>query len=174
MIQQGQKRIHDPNIQFVQGRYEDLRTELVGRAGLVTIAANTYMMMLNKADRLRTLAVAKKYLTTNGRIYIDIRNGGASSVFERERQLDLPDGQHLKFHIKWKETPGLRIYELTFTKGIQKQRFTFPTATMSFEAARAEFNEAGLEVEDSFGDYDHSPVTDQSVNWFFVLKLATR
>lgn len=167
MVTVGQSRL--PQAEFLKGRYETLRPELVGRAGFVTILANTYSMMLDRRDRLSALKTAKEYLKPGGRFFIYIRTDSLSSVTERSRHIDLGDEQSLDFHIQWVEKAGVRTFTLGFTSNSRNERHVFPTAMIPYNDVIKEFIEAGFRVEESFGEFDRGPISPSSVHWFFIL-----
>lgn len=170
MIQVGSALLKDLNVRFIHGRCEVDIPELHGKFGLVVSAANTFLMMLEKEIRIGALVAARNYIKPGGRFFIYVRANDTSLIGERTLTVPLKTGANLKFHIQWTTGPKSRIFVLDFAKGRATERHVFETARVSQSELLSEFSESGWSVEETFGDFDRSPIGPQSTQWFFVLK----
>ncbi len=175
MIEMGQTRLRDrTNISFIKGRFQDRYEDLIDQAGVVTIAANTYALLLDREERIRTLKNAHCYLRKNGRLFVHVRTDSPSREYERRSLIPLDGNQSLAFHIRWSEdfNTNIRTFDFTMEVGNRRETYSYPTAIIPFSSLMSEFEEAGFSVSQSYGDFDLRPIHPDSVHWFFELRKS--
>lgn len=155
--------------------------------GLIIAPYNTFMHLLRTAEQLALLTCARKHLQTGGKLALDLTNpvsayvdppSGESLTLERtfrddENDLTIQQFSTIRIdrvpqiaHIVWQYDALAADGTLKRTLAPLDLRYTFP-AEMGLLLERTGFRLAHL-----YGDYDETPLTDESERMIVVAEAV--
>lgn len=174
-----QARRREPGVEWVLG---DLRSRAwYGEFDLVTMTGHAFQTLLGDEELRTALRAVRAALADGGRFVFETRNPAARAweSWTPDRVYEAAD-ENGTVAWMWHEVvhpvTGDRV---TFTSTFEGVRWTHPqvtTSTLRFldpPALEKFLTEAGLVVEEQYGDWGRSPVTQASPELITVARSAT-
>lgn len=170
----GDLKSHREQVHLLRGDYSELT--LQQKMGTITSLQNTISMgMTTRDQRKAMLAHWSNHLKDNGNMIVQFRNGDNLETCERSNTVRTIDGE-LEFCLSCSvnREKKQRKYVLDMQIGQQSEQIIFDTSLIYFNEFISDVSEINLYVWESYGDYNDSPLTEDSDIGVFILKHTTK
>jgi ubiquinone/menaquinone biosynthesis C-methylase UbiE len=193
MLEQAVEKVsklpHDTRAQvsFVQGNMTSF--DLGARFRLVIIPFRPFQHLLNVQQQLDCLECARKHLEPGGRLILDFFHTDARRMHDQEflserqaAEYEMPDGRRVRltervtaFHRAEQYNDVEMIYHVTHSDGREERLvMAFPFRYFFRYEVEHLLARCGFHVEETFGDFDCSPLRDRSPEMIFVAKTKQK
>jgi SAM-dependent methyltransferase len=161
--------------------------EVGGKFRTIIIPFRPFQDLLETEQHIGCLECVKKHLEPNGRLILDVFQMDVERMHEPKLkneavlvEYNLPDGRHVKlserlaaFHRAMQRNDVEMIFEVKHADG-KRERLVLAWTLRYFFRYEIQhlLARCGFHLEHEYGDFDSSPLTDDSPEMIFVARMA--